>query len=73
MKAVKGKYEKGIVKLSEPADVPEGLEVYIIFPERIDEKTLKIVSWPPRELIELSGFISIGGDALKDTESIYDE
>ena len=76
MPRVKGIYENGVVRPLEKMDVPEKGEVEILYEEMSEEKRKKKFRGLPvvsvRELAPFIGFVSIGGDAVKDAER-YDE
>jgi hypothetical protein len=38
-----------------------------------EESELKLVTFPAEALLQLTGIISVGGDALEESEHIYDE
>jgi hypothetical protein len=42
-------------------------EVYVLFPE-VEVKGIKA-----RELFEICGLVDVGGDAIKDSEDVYNE
>jgi hypothetical protein len=53
MKAVKGVYEKGKIKLAEKPDEPGPLEVLVVFPELADDPWHEILSDPtPRPVLD---------------------
>ena len=74
------RYSKGTLKLRTPLKLPEGAEVRVtVRPlERKRRKTHKrgylypnrTVSWD--SLKRLTGILSMGGDALADSEALYD-
>ena len=72
MIAVRGKYKNGSVQLLEKVDAREGEEVEVIF--RHEKQNIK--SEPEGltgdEFCKLVGIVSAGGDAVKDTEGLYD-
>lgn len=67
-KAVKGIYEKGVVRLLEEPHVPERCEVYVLFPE--EEKAW--IGIPASAFRELDAIIAWGGDAVADAERLYE-
>lgn len=67
MKIVKGKYQNGIVKIEEKVDVEGEQDVYVLFPE------VRVKYFDFAELMKAKGIISIGGDAVKDCEDLYNE
>lgn len=53
MKAIKGRFEKGEVKLDEPAPAEGPVDVLIVFPELEDDPWERILSDPrPRPALE---------------------
>lgn len=66
-KAIKGIYEKGMVRLSADPQVPEGCEVYVVFPEEEKEWT----GIPTSAFRELDAIVAWGGDAVADAERLY--
>jgi predicted DNA-binding antitoxin AbrB/MazE fold protein len=72
-------YEKGILRLLRPVDLPEHAEVQVtIMPvEGSGQATTKRrFRYPTRPqpfstLAAITGIISLGGDALEDSEAIY--
>lgn len=83
---VKAIYREGTLQLLEPVDLPEGIEVWIevqIIPQaRTEAVSLPQAIQPgpiypthpqPSEtLTRLIGLVAVGGDALKDSEALYD-
>lgn len=69
-------YEKGLLRLLEPLDLPEHtkLTVTVSVPEGGEEHRFFYPTRPqPLSLLELLiGTMPAGGDALKDTEALYD-
>jgi predicted DNA-binding antitoxin AbrB/MazE fold protein len=79
---LRARYSKGALKLRRPLHLPEGTEV------RVNLTTLSMSSGkrkpskrryryptrtlPWRNLRRLSGILSVGGDALSDSEALYD-
>jgi hypothetical protein len=70
LKAVKGIYENGKVEILEDPGRSGRFEVYVLIPE-LGEET-HFVPNDPKALLSLSGFFSLGGDALEDTERVYE-
>lgn len=69
MKIVKGKYANGVVKLEkEELNIKGEVDVYVLFPEEIKIKRVKVDEF----LKAFSGKIEIGGDAVKESEDIYE-
>lgn len=72
-KTIKGIYEKGVVRPLEDPKVEGPQEVYILFPEA---EKVERVQWPTvtgETLAPLVGIVTLGGNALKDTERVYNE
>jgi hypothetical protein len=67
MKVVKGRYVDGVVKLEERVEIEGEREVYVLFPE-VEVKGIKA-----KELFEICGLVDVGGDAIKDSEDVYNE
>jgi predicted DNA-binding antitoxin AbrB/MazE fold protein len=73
-------YSKGTLKLRTPLKLPEGTEVRVtVMPlEQKKRKTHKrgylypTRSLPPGTLERITGIVSLGGDALADSEALYD-
>jgi len=74
------RYSKGTLKLRTPLKLPEGAEVRVtVRPlEQKRHKTHKrgylypTRSLPPGTLARITGIVSLGGDALADSEALYD-
>lgn len=78
---VRARYSKGILKLKKPLHLPEGAEVLVTVtpldvttPRRKTRPKLKYptVALPSDHLRDLVGVVALGGDALADTEALYD-
>ncbi len=78
---VRARYSKGTLKLKKPLRLPEGAEVTVTVtplnmptPRRKTRPKLKYptVALPPSHLRDLVGVVSLGGDALADSEALYD-
>ena len=70
MRAVKGKYRNGNLELLEQPRVGEEKEVLVIFPD--DTEVPKGEGIQPEEFFKLAGIFRLGGDAVKDSEALYD-
>jgi len=82
---VRAIYRDGTLRLLEPLDLPEGAEVRVrleaMLKPEIQEgppEGTKAICYPTRpqpfsRLDPLVGIIAIGGDALADSEALYDE
>ncbi len=66
------------LKVREAVGIDEGdvLDVIVknneIVLKRVTPKKIKVKLIPAKELKKLEGLISVGGDAVKDSEAIYD-
>jgi predicted DNA-binding antitoxin AbrB/MazE fold protein len=83
---VKAIYRDGILQLLEPVDLPEGAEVWLelqVAPQPTAETAPRRESsergplsptryQPPETLARLIGLVAAGGDALDDSEALYD-
>lgn len=79
---VRARYSKGTLKLKKPLRLPEGAEVSLtVTPLKAPPKPRKTTkrgylypnrTLPPGTLEKISGIISLGGDALADSEALYD-
>ncbi|MBI4639172.1 MAG: hypothetical protein HY731_00655 [Candidatus Tectomicrobia bacterium] len=74
MKTIKGIYKDGLIEPLEDPKVTGPCEVYIFFPEEaLSSRTIEWKVSPASLLQPLIGLVSLGGDALEDTEKIYDQ
>ena len=78
---LRARYSKGTLKLKEPLRLPDRTEVRVTVMPLEDQprrrKTQTRHTYPTRtvrweSLKELSGILSLGGDALADSEALYD-
>ena len=78
---VRARYSKGTLKLSRKLRLPEGTEVRVtVVPVTVKSVRGKARSkfrypnrpLPAKSLKELVGIVSLGGDALADSEALYD-
>lgn len=77
---LRARYSKGSLKLPSPLSLPEDTEVYVTvtpieaqgrkFHESSNVYRTPAVSW--KSLRTLEGIVSLGGDALADSEALYD-
>ena len=70
-------YRNGHLELREPVRLAEGAEVKIILLEGVavpmlEEAPSLMPSVSASEFLQLAGLVSVGGDALTDTEAVYD-
>lgn len=78
-KMVRAIYHDGTLQLLEPVDLPNGVEIQIPLPVR--EATEQAAqgpvfptrAYPPETLCRIRGLLTIGGDALLDSEALYDD
>ncbi|MGQ0604983.1 MAG: antitoxin family protein [Anaerolineales bacterium] len=80
---LEARYSKGTLKLRKPLRLPEGTEVRVTVTVAAEKskrrKTVKreytyptrTVSWAAMR--PLSGLVALGGDALADSEALYDD
>lgn len=83
---VRAVYRDGVLELLEPLDLPEGAEVWVELqsappskaeaplPSKGDQQGPSYPTRPqPSETLErLMAVVAVGGDALNDSESLYD-
>ncbi len=78
---VRARYSKGTLKLKKPLRLPEGAEVSLtvtpLEAEPARRKAKPRLKYPTRRLPAgtlqgLVGIVSLGGDALADSEALYD-
>lgn len=68
MRIIKGKYINGEIKIDvKPEEIKGERTVYVIFPEE------EVKYFDFSEILRARGIISVGGDAVKDSEDIYNE
>ncbi len=72
MKMIRGVYEKGIVRTVEDPHVSGRQEVVVLFPES-GVAARPWIGVPASALAPLVGVVSLGGNALEDTEDLYNE
>ena len=77
----RARYSKGTLKLHAPLKLPDGAEVRVTVtalsaaPKRRTAKPkfkYPTVALPPGTLAKVDGLVSLGGDALADSEALYD-
>lgn len=78
---LRARYSKGMLKLRQPLRLPEGAEVRVSVitaakktkPRKTSKRQYiyptRTLSW--KNVRQLSGLLSIGGDALADSEALY--
>jgi len=83
---VRAVYQDGTLQLLEPVGLPEGMEVWVelrVAPwsdtevTRLQRVIQSVFSYPtnpqpPETLACLVGLVAVGGDALADSEALYD-
>jgi len=72
---VRAIHQDGALKLLTPLELPEGAQVsVIVLPTPCDQVDLVYPTRlaPAKKLDDLTGLVSIGGDALADSEALYD-
>ena len=78
-KIVRAIYHDGTLQLLEPVDLPDGVEIQIALPmhdaaERAAQgPAFPTRLQPPETLGRVRGLLAVGGDALVDSEALYDE
>jgi len=78
---LRARYSKGKLKLLAPLNLPEGTEVLVSVTTLADEPKRRPAKrryaypsrpFPLERLGQLAGTVSLGGNALEDSEAIYD-
>jgi len=69
-KTVRGIYENGAIRLLEDPQITGIQEVYIVFPD--DEKP-HVNGIPASVFQALDGIVALGGNALEDSEGLWEE
>lgn len=76
---LRARYSKGKLKLLDPLKLPEGTQVVVTVKRVKDTRAGKRPythpnrSFPAKQLQKLAGLVALGGDAVADSEAIYDE
>ncbi len=65
---VRAIYQRGSLKLLSPLDLPEGTQVDLT----VEVAQGKIKFLPARELDKMTAVFGLGGNALKESEELYD-
>ena len=68
-------HRDGVLKLLTPLELPEGAQVsVIVFPTPLDQIELVHPTrlMPAEKLDRLTDLLAVGGDALADSEALYD-
>jgi predicted DNA-binding antitoxin AbrB/MazE fold protein len=74
---IRAVHHKGVLELLDPVELPEGAEVRLFIQSRPSEVADVRLRFPTRlvsaeKLDSLTGLIQVGGDALADSEALYD-
>lgn len=78
---VRAVHQDGVLKLLDPLELPEGAQVNVVillpFPVQEDRPHPMEFIYPTRlvsakKLDGLTGLVAVGGDALADSEALYD-
>lgn len=78
---VRAVHHDGVLELLDALELPEGAQVRLsiqsILPARSDKTSAKALVYPTRlvpagRLDALTGLVEVGGDALADSEALYD-
>lgn len=77
---VRAVHRHGMLRLLDVLELPEGAEVWLsiesVLPDETETPTPKLVHptrlVPAHKLDALTGLIEVGGDALADSEALYD-
>jgi hypothetical protein len=69
-KTVKGIYENGKIRLLEDPQIIGKQEVYIVF---LDDTKPRVRGIPASAFQEINGIVALGGNALEDTEGLWEE
>ena len=78
---VRAIHRDGVLKLLTPLELPEGAQVSVIVLETLADETnepraaeltypTRLV--PAKKLDDLTNLVAVGGDALPDSEALYD-
>lgn len=74
---VRAVHHDGVLKLLDPLELPEGAQVRVLVQFVLPEATDVELVYPTRlvsaeKLDHLTGLVELGGDALADSEALYD-
>lgn len=80
---LRARYSKGKLELLDPLKLPEGAQV-LVSVKRVEDQPKNSPagkrryihpnrSFPSKQLEKLAGLIALGGDAVADSEALYDE
>lgn len=79
---LRARFSKGKLELFDPLKLPEGSEVLVSVRRVEGSKRGRIARrrylhpnrpFPTKQLARLAGIVALGGDAVADSEAIYDE
>ncbi len=79
---LRARYSKGKLELLDPLKLPEGTQVVVSVRKAEDQSKNNPAKrrylhpnrrFPPKQLERLVGLVALGGDAVADSEAIYDE
>ncbi len=80
---LRARYSKGKLELLDPLKLPEGTQVVVSVRKAEDQSKNSRAGkrryihpnrrFPPKQLEKLAGLVALGGDAVADSEAIYDE
>jgi len=74
MNAYKAKYSNGMVRLLEqPPQQLSSIEQNVVVLFLNEESENESRSIPAKNLLQLAGIVSLGGDAVKDKKALYDQ
>jgi predicted DNA-binding antitoxin AbrB/MazE fold protein len=76
---LRARYSKGILKLTQRLDLPENAEVRVTVtavgeaaPALSKTHWNSVAAVPPGTLRRLDGIVALGGDAVADSDALYD-
>ncbi len=73
MQVIKAIYKHGNIKFLEKPDINKETDILIIFPDNDNKKESNNANnFVGEELLQLCGIISVGGDAVEDSEKLYE-
>ena len=73
---VRAVHHDGVLRLLDPIELPEGAQVRLLIqsisPEASDKLAFPTRLVPATKLDRLTALVEVGGDALADSEALYD-